>query len=111
MKNFIFTTIILLLLTTGCASKLELGKNVYITPTDSAHLSNCELLGQVEIDVSTMGLWSNNEKLKEIKYRLRDAAASKYPKADTVTHSDLNYNFFSGFDSNVMGTVFNCFHK
>jgi len=110
MKKIILILSTLLLLT-GCATKLGAGKRVFITATDSAHLSNCELLGQVEIDVSTLGLWSANEQLKEIKFRLRDSAATKYPNADTVTHSDINYNVFSGFDSNVMGTVFNCFNK
>ena len=46
---------------------------------------------------------------KEIKARLRDAAAIKYPNADTVAHADLNIGGWGTPDAEQMGTVFRCY--
>lgn len=96
-------------LISGCATKVTVGERVFITPSDSAHLSNCELLGQVQVDASIAMLWDRNQQIMEIKNRLRDAAAKKYPTADTVTHSDLNVGLWNAPDAQAMGTVFKCF--
>ena len=104
----IFTTVIIL---NGCASNVTTGQKVYITPSDSAHLSNCEMLGQVQVDASIALLWDSNQQAMEIKNRLRDATAERYPDADTVTHSDLNVGAWSAPDAQAMGTVFKCFNK
>lgn len=93
----------------GCASTVTTGERVFITPSDSAHLSNCEMLGQVRVDASIAMLWDRNQQAMEIKNRLRDAAAQEYPTADTVTHSDLNVGAWSAPDAQAMGTVFKCF--
>lgn len=93
----------------GCASIVTTGESVFITPSDSAHLSNCEMLGQVQVDANIVMLWDRNQQVMEIKNRLRDAAAQKYPNADTVTHSDLNVGTWSSPDAQAMGTVFKCF--
>lgn len=98
-------------LLTGCATAVTSGQRVFITPSDSAHLSNCEMLGQVQVDASITMLWDRNQQVMEIKNRLRDAAANRYPEADTVTHSDLNIGAWSAPDAQAMGTAFKCFKK
>ena len=50
-----------------------------------------------------------NEQVKEIKYRLRDAAAIAYPSADTVAHGDLNIGGWNSPEAEQMGTLFKCF--
>jgi hypothetical protein len=101
-----------LLFLSGCATDVSSGNRVYLTPSDSAHLSNCEMLGQVQVDASIAGLFTVNQQILEIKNRLRDAAADRYPTADTVTHSDLSIGEGWGApDSQVFGTVFRCFTK
>ena len=93
----------------GCASKVTTGERVFIVPSDAAHLSNCELLGPVRVEASIAGKFTINEQIKEIKFRLRDAAASQYPTADTVAHGDLNIGGWSSPEAEQMGTVFKCF--
>lgn len=100
----------LLSLLGGCASAVKTGKNVFLTPANSAHLSNCKMLGQVQVDASIWGLWDRNQQVMEIKNRLCDAAAERYPTADTVTHSDLNVGAW-GAHAQAMGTVFKCFNN
>lgn len=110
MKNLpqiIFFTIVL----SGCAAAATKGQRVFITPSDSAHLSKCEMLGQVQVDASIAMLWDRNQQIMEIKNRLRDATAEKYPEADTVSHSDLNVWAWSAPDAQAMGTVFKCFKQ
>jgi PBP1b-binding outer membrane lipoprotein LpoB len=102
----IITAIVFL---SGCASNVTTGERVFITPSDSAHLSNCEILGQVQVDATIALLWDRNQQSMEIKNRLRDAASQMYPNADTVTHSDLNVGAWSAPDAQAMGTVFKCF--
>lgn len=96
---------------TGCATPLTTGgSNVYITPSDSSHLSNCELLGQVQVTSNNAMLWDRSERVKDIKYRLRDATANQYPNADTVAFSDTEGS--SNWGPNMaMGTVFRCKKK
>ena len=105
----VLSTITVMALLSGCASVVTTGERVFITPSDSAHLSNCEMLGQVQVDAAIAGLWDRNQQAMEIKNRLRDAAAERYPNADTVTHSDLNVGAWSAPDAQAMGTVFKCF--
>ena len=93
----------------GCASPVQQGARVYVAPADAAHLVNCEMLGQVELTVSTRFVFDHAESTLEIKNRLRDAVAIKFPNADTVTHSDITYPSWVGPDPNIMGTAFNCF--
>lgn len=93
----------------GCATNVGIGERVFITPSDSAHLSNCKMLGQVEVDASVFWKWGVREAVAEIKNRLRDETARRYPQADTVTHSDLDTGTWNGPEGNVMGTAFNCF--
>lgn len=110
MKKFLLAfsgaTIIALV---GCASPLNEGQRVYIAPSNSNHLQNCELLGQVEVEPSVSGLWNSAEQLKEMKFRLRDEAAIRYPSADTVTHSDVSVGSFGVNETTIYGTVFKCF--
>lgn len=110
MRNIISAMFVAFVLT-GCATAVTKGQKVFITPANSAHLSNCEMLGQVQVDASITGLWDRNQQLMEIKNRLRDAAAEKYPEADTVTHSDLNVGAWSAPDAQAMGVAFKCFKK
>ena len=98
-----------LLVLSACASEIKEGKRVFITPSDSAHLSQCKMLGQVEVDAKIFGKWNATEQVAEIKNRLRDAAAQAYPSADTVSHSDINIGVWGAPDANIMGTVFKCF--
>lgn len=107
----IISTLAFASLLVGCATAVTKGERVFITPSDSAHLSNCKMLGQVQVDASIRGLWSRNQQVMEIKHRLRDAAAERYPEADTVTHSDLNVGAWSAPDARSMGTVFKCFNN
>ena len=93
----------------GCATAVTTGERVFITPSDSAHLSNCTMLGQVRVDASIAMLWDRNQQVMEIKNRLRDEAAKRYPEADTVTHSDLNVGAWSAPDAQAMGVAFKCF--
>lgn len=95
----------------ACAGQVTSGQRVFLAPADSAHLSNCEMLGQVQVDASIAMLWDRNQQTLEIKNRLRDAAAERYPTADTVTHSDLNIGLWSAPDAQAMGTVFKCFGR
>lgn len=70
------------------------------------------MLGQVQVDASIAYMFTVNQQILEIKNRLRDAAADRYPTADTVTHSDLTIGEGWGApDSQVFGTVFRCFKK
>jgi len=94
---------------TGCASSVTSGGGVFITPSDSAHIANCTMLGQIQVDASITMLWDRNQQAMEIKNRLRDATAEKYPDADTVTHSDLNVGAWSAPDAQAMGVAFKCF--
>ena len=98
-----------LLTVAGCATNVGVGERVFITPSDSAHLANCKMLGQVEVDAAIFWKFGVNEQVAEIKNRLRDETAKRYPQADTVTHSDLNAFTWNGPEGNVMGTAFNCF--
>ncbi|PCI62029.1 MAG: hypothetical protein COB35_04940 [Gammaproteobacteria bacterium] len=100
-----------ILMLCACANQVTTGQRVFLTPANSAHLPNCELLGQVQVDAKIAGLWDHNQQVMEIKNRLRDAAANQYPTADTVTHSDLNIGLWSNPDAQAMGTVFKCFAK
>ena len=93
----------------GCATGVSQGERVFIVPSDAAHLSKCELLGPVTVDAEIFMLWDANEMRKEIKARLRDAAAIKYPNADTVAHADLNIGGWGTPDAEQMGTVFRCY--
>lgn len=93
----------------ACAKEVGVGQRVFITPSDSSHLSQCKMLGQVEVDASINMLWDANQQVLEIKNRLRDKTAQVYPSADTVSHSDLNVGRFGKPDANVMGTAFKCF--
>ncbi len=108
MKKLLITAISIAAVS-GCASKVTSGERVYITPSDSAHLSKCVMLGQVQVDASIAALWDRNQQVMEIKNRLRDAAAQKYPEADTVTHTDLNVGAWGQPDAQAMGVVFKCF--
>ena len=107
----VLSAIMVVVILSGCASTVTTGNRVFITPSDSAHLSNCEILGQVQVDASIMMLWDRNQQIMEIKNRLRDATAERYPNADTVTHSDLNVGAWSNPDAQAMGTVFKCFKQ
>tara|TARA_R110002012_G_scaffold35690_5_gene101605 strand:+ start:308 stop:640 length:333 start_codon:yes stop_codon:yes gene_type:complete len=107
--NKLVVTVSIIGVITGCASSVSNGERVFITPSDSAHLSNCKMLGQVKVDASIAMLWDRNQQVMEIKNRLRDAAAEKYPYADTVTHSDLNVGAWSAPDAQAMGVAFKCF--
>jgi len=107
----VLSTITSMVFLSGCASNVTTGEGVFITPSDSAHLSNCKILGQVQVDATIAMLWDKNQQVMEIKNRLRDAASQKYPDADTVTHSDLNVGAWSAPDAQAMGTVFKCFQS
>lgn len=93
----------------GCAEKIGIGERVFITPSDSAHLSKCEMLGQVEVDAQIFWKLTQTEMVAEIKNRLRDKTAELYPSADTVSHSDINVGVWGMPDANIMGTAFDCF--
>ena len=111
MKIYHALSIVSLILLGACAKPVTEGDRVYITPSDSAHLTNCKMLGQVEVDAKIFGKWTTNQQAQEIKNRLRDETARKYPAADTVTHSDINFSVWKGPQSNIMGTAFKCFNK
>ena len=111
MKIYHALSIASLILLGACAKPVTEGDRVFITPSDSAHLPNCKMLGQVEVDAKIFGKFTQNQQVQEIKNRLRDEAARRYPTADTVTHSDINVSIWKGPDSNIMGTAFNCFKK
>ena len=108
MKN-IFVSFCFVGLLAACASGVKQGESVFIVPSDAAHLSNCELLGPVRVEANISMLGTINEQVKEIKYRLRDAAAISYPSADTVAHGDLNIGGWNSPEAEQMGTVFKCF--
>lgn len=110
MRNVVSAMFVAIVLA-GCATAVSKGQRVFITPSNSAHLSNCEMLGQVQVDARIAGLWDRNQQVMEIKNRLRDKAAEKYPEADTVTHSDLNAGTSSAPDAQAMGVAFKCFKK
>lgn len=96
----------------GCSpSAVTTGQKIFITPSDSAHLGNCELLGQVQIEENLGVLLDRNDASIETKNRLRDATADKYPDADTVSYSDINLTGAWTTTAHVMGTVFRCFNK
>ena len=99
----------LLVALASCAKDVGIGKKVFITPSDSAHLSQCKMLGQVEVDAAIQGKFGLNEQVAEIKNRLRDRTAEMYPRADTVSHSDINIGVWGQPDANIMGTAFDCF--
>ena len=103
IKMFSLYTLVLsgMLLMTGCAGKITTGQRVFIAPHDSVHLNNCELVGYVTVGTEMLIVWDRNELAKELKNRLRDAAANQFPKGDTVTYSEMT-------DTGVMGTVFRC---
>ena len=107
--NKVILSLVACVLLSGCASTVTSGKKVFLTPANSAHLSNCKMLGQVQVDATIAMLWDRNQQVMEIKNRLRDAAADKFPSADTVTHSDLNVGAWSAPDAQIMGTAFRCF--
>lgn len=95
----------------GCAGQVnEYGKKIFLTPSDAAHLSKCELLGQVYVDTNLAGLWDAHEMKKQLKIELRNQTGMQYPQADTVAFSDLDVSIWSG-DSEAMGTAFKCFSK
>jgi len=98
-----------LLLLTACASPVTVGQNVFIVPADATHLANCEMLGPVRVEAEVFSKWDVNEMRKEIKFRLRDEAARKYPNGDTVAHGDLNIGGWGTPEAEQMGTVFKCF--
>ena len=104
-----YLLIALFMIVGACAAPVTIGERVFITPSDSAHLSKCKMLGQVEVEASIFGKWDYNQQSLEIKNRLRDETAIRYPTADTVSHSDLNIGFWKGPDANIMGTAFKCF--
>ncbi|MCV2893727.1 hypothetical protein [Lentibacter sp. XHP0401] len=95
----------------GCAGELQEGKRVFIVPLDSTHLSQCKMLGRVEVNADISGKWDRKDQITEIKNRLRDSAAQKYPNADTVSHPEINYKFGGNPDPNIVGIVFNCFNN
>lgn len=98
-------------LLSGCAGSVnEHGKRIFLTPADAAHLSKCDLLGQVFVDTNLAGLWDTNEMRKQLKIELRNQTGLQYPEADTVAFSDLDVSAWSG-DSEAMGTAFKCFSK
>lgn len=97
------------LLLTACASKVTTGEKVFITPAGASHLVNCEMLGQVRVNANIAHLFNHTEMIVEIKNRLRDEAANRYPEADTVSFSDMNTGFFAQPDSEAMGVAFKCF--
>lgn len=103
------STVLIGVVLVGCAADVGVGQRVFITPSDSAHLSQCRMLGQVQVDASINMLFDRNQQITEIKNRLRDRAAELYPSADTVTHSDLTIGAWGMPDANVMGTAFDCF--
>ncbi len=73
---------------TGCAAtNVGVGKKVFITPSDSAHLANCEMLGQVEIAVPEFAWKTGRKQAIEANNRLRDETAQKFPRADSVAQS------------------------
>jgi hypothetical protein len=111
MNKQIFAVVTSMMVIAGCASDVTSGKRVFITPSDSAHISNCKMLGQVQVDATITMLWDRNQMVMEIKNRLRDATANKFPSADTVTHSDLNVGLWSAPDAQAMGTAFKCFDR
>ena len=110
MRNAVLVMFVATVLA-GCATAVTKGQGVFITPSDSSHLSNCEMLGQVKVDATIAMLWDRNQQVMEIKNRLRDAAAENYPEADTVTHSDLNVGAWYEKDAQAMGVAFRCFKK
>ena len=109
MRKAVIIGIVGVGLLAGCAEEVQEGRSVFITPSDSAHLSQCQMLGQVEVNAQIFGKWSINEQVAEIKNRFRDAAAVQFPDADTVSHSDLNIGVWGRPDANIMGTAFKCF--
>ena len=65
--NKLVVTVSIIGVITGCASSVSNGERVFITPSDSAHLSNCKMLGQVKVDASIAMLWDRNQQVMEIK--------------------------------------------
>ena len=110
MKNYCLAMAAAVVLA-GCATAVDKGRKVFIATSDSAHLSKCEMLGQVQVDASIFMLWDRNQQIMEIKNRLRDKAAETYPEADTVAPSDLNVGAWSAPDAQAMGVAFKCFKK
>lgn len=94
----------------ACASKVTTGQKVFVTPAGASHLVNCEMLGQVRVNAQIAHMFTVNEMVTEIKNRLRDEAANRYPNADTVSFSDMNVGVFSQPDSEAMGVAFKCFN-
>tara|TARA_B110000977_G_scaffold199074_1_gene285406 strand:+ start:1155 stop:1490 length:336 start_codon:yes stop_codon:yes gene_type:complete len=109
IKKNIASLILMGVFTVGCATNVGVGQRVFITPSDSSHLTNCKMLGQVEVDAAIFWKFGVNEQIAEIKNRLRDQTAARYPSADTVSHSSLNAGTWNGPEANVMGTAFKCF--
>lgn len=105
-----FFVLAAIILVSACASKVTTGQKVFITPAGASHLVNCEMLGQVRVDAVIAHLFTVNEMVAEIKNRLRDETANKYPTADTVSFSDMNVGLFSQPDSEAMGVAFKCFN-
>ena len=99
------------LLLSACASKVTTGEKVFVTPAGAAHLVNCEMLGQVRVNARIAHMFTVGEMVSEIKNRLRDETANRYPTADTVSFSDMNVGAFSQPDSEAMGVAFNCFNQ
>ncbi len=98
-------------LLSACASKVTTGEKVFITPAGASHLVNCKMLGQVRVDTTIAHMFTVNEMITEIKNRLRDETANRYPEADTVAFSDMNVGAFSKPDSEAMGVAFKCFES
>ena len=109
MRSFLIAGIVGIGLLAGCAGEVSEGNRVFITPSDSAHLTQCKMLGQVEVDANIRGKWNVTEQIAEIKNRFRDEAAIRFPDADTVSHSDINIGVWGRPDANIMGTAFKCF--
>ena len=95
------------LVLSACATAVKEGKSVSASPANSEHLSKCDMLGQVTVKANTMKVWHADEAVIEIKNRLRDEAAIRFPNADTVSYPDLSSGVW--FNPEITGVAFRCF--
>lgn len=92
-----------LFLLSGCTTAAVEGKDINVVEAGTPYLANCKMLGPVQIEISSWALKPHDD----VKSKLSDEAAIKYPDADTMAYAEIRYG--GGYEKKFSGVAFDCF--
>jgi hypothetical protein len=102
------SSLALVLFCTGCATPLPEASHIQVLAENSPILDRCEALGPVNVVVSGWQLIDNQEWYQQVRNKVRDQAARKYPDSDSVVFLYAQRHFMK-LEGN--GIAYRCVEK